>query len=154
MSKSVENIFDTFRRFLTFFDVAPFRWPLLRSADHKFCNSGYHQLIYKALVEEVRRTEPEPEPLEPIFQDRRWPRGSTGVETGRNNSIKRDKLNGTNGFLQNSAVSCGFLRNSAVSCGFLRKSAPRKCCNSQEKQRKSAKSCEKRLRLSLLIPLE
>ena len=33
MSKSVENIFDTFWRFLTFFDVAPFRWPLLRSAD-------------------------------------------------------------------------------------------------------------------------
>ena len=34
MSKSVENSFDTFWRFLTFFDVAPFRRPLLRSADH------------------------------------------------------------------------------------------------------------------------
>ena len=33
MSESVEKLFDTFRRFLTFFDVAPFRWPLLRSAD-------------------------------------------------------------------------------------------------------------------------
>ena len=33
MSKSVENIFDTSWRFLTVFDVAPFRWPLLRSAD-------------------------------------------------------------------------------------------------------------------------
>ena len=51
---------------------------------------------------------------------------------------KRDKQNGTNGFLRKSAVSCGFLRKSAVSCGFLQKSAPPKCCNSQEK-RKSAK---------------
>ena len=33
LSKSVEKIFDTFWRFLTFFDVAPFHWPLLRSAD-------------------------------------------------------------------------------------------------------------------------
>ena len=31
MSKSVTYIFDTFRQFLTFVDVAPFRWPLLRS---------------------------------------------------------------------------------------------------------------------------
>ena len=54
---------------------------------------------------------------------------------------KKDKLNGTNGFLQKSAVCCGFLRNSVVSCGFLRKSAPPSCCNSQEK-RKSANICE------------
>ena len=33
MSKSVEKFFDTFWRFLTFFDVAPFRWPFLRSTD-------------------------------------------------------------------------------------------------------------------------
>ena len=78
--------------------------------------------------------------------------------------IKRDKLNGTNGFLRKSAVSCGFLRKSAVSCGFLRKSAPPKCCNSQEK-RKSAKINENLRKsassarfipfsLSLLIPLD
>ena len=30
--------------------------------------------------------------------------------------IKRDKLNGTNGFLQNSAIGCGFLRESTLSC--------------------------------------
>ena len=35
MSKSGENMFDTFWRFLMF--LAPFRWPLLRSAD--FCKS-------------------------------------------------------------------------------------------------------------------
>ena len=33
MSKSVENIFDTFRRFLAFSDLAPFRWPLPWSAE-------------------------------------------------------------------------------------------------------------------------
>ena len=77
---------------------------------------------------------------------------------------KRDKLNGTKGFLRKSAVSCGFLRKSAVSCGFLRKSAPPKCCNSHEK-RKSAKISENLRKtaksarfvpfsLSLLIPLE
>ena len=70
--------------------------------------------------------------------------------------LKGDKLNGTNGFLQKSAVFCGFLRKSAVSCGFLRKSAPPKCCNSQEK-RKSAKICENQRKtanfahLSLLV---
>ena len=68
--------------------------------------------------------------------------------------IKRDKLNGTN----------GFLRKSALSCSFLRKSAPPKCCHSQEK-RKSAKISENLRKtansarfvpfsLSLLIPLE
>ena len=31
--KSVEKLFDTFWRFLTFLDVAPFRRPLLQSAD-------------------------------------------------------------------------------------------------------------------------
>ena len=31
--KIVENILENFWRFLTFVDVAPFRWPLLRSAD-------------------------------------------------------------------------------------------------------------------------
>ena len=54
---------------------------------------------------------------------------------------KRDKLNGTNGFLQKYAVSCSFLRQSAVSCGFLRKYAPPKCCCSQDLQ-KSAKISE------------
>ena len=54
---------------------------------------------------------------------------------------KRDKLNGTNGFLQKSVVFCSFLPKSAVSCGPLRKSAPPKCCNSQEK-RTSAKISE------------
>ena len=33
MSKSVENIFDTFWRSFDIFDMAPFRWPLLRSTD-------------------------------------------------------------------------------------------------------------------------
>ena len=65
---------------------------------------------------------------------------------------KRDKLNGTNGFLRKSAVSCGFLRKSAVSCGFLRKSAPPKCCNSQEK-RKSAKICENQRKTANLAHL-
>ena len=63
--------------------------------------------------------------------------------------IKRDKPNGTNGFLQKSAVSCGFLRKSAVSCESLRlRNAviPRK----SENLHKSAKICEKlRIRLGL-----
>ena len=74
----------------------------------------------------------------PLFQELRR------TIVGR--TYKRDKLNGTNGFLRKSAGFCGFLRKSAVSCGFLRKSAPPKCCNSQEK-RKSAKICKKKLRI-------
>ena len=79
--------------------------------------------------------------------------------------IKRDKLNGTNQFLQKSAVSCGFLRKSAVSSGFLRKDAPPNAVISRKSvnQQKSAKICQKitanlapfvPFSLSLLIPLE
>ena len=61
--------------------------------------------------------------------------------------IGRDKLHGTNGFLQNFAVSCNFLRKSAVSCDFLQKSAPPKCSASLEKREaaniwKKKKNCE------------
>ena len=70
---------------------------------------------------------------------------------------KRDKLNGTKGFLQKSAVSCGFLRKSAVSCENLR---PRNAVitKKSENLRKSAKNCESRafvpFSLSLLFPPE
>ena len=65
---------------------------------------------------------------------------------------KRDKLNGANGSLQNSAVSCRFLRNSAVSCGFLRNSAPPQRFNSRrsENQQKFMEKLLIWLRLSLL----
>ena len=80
--------------------------------------------------------------------------------------IKRDKLNGTNGFLRKSAVSCSFQRKI---CGFLRFSAkicasemlqfPRKAkiCKNQRKSAKEKLRIWLRLSLlvlSLLIPLD
>ena len=61
-----------------------------------------------------------------------WPpflseRKSSSLDQG---GVCTAELEGTNGFLRKSVVSCGFLRKSAVSCGFLRKSAPPKCFNS------------------------
>ena len=48
LSKSVEKLFDTFWHFLTIFDVAPFRRPLLQSADFRLRNGdldGFRRIL-------------------------------------------------------------------------------------------------------------
>ena len=79
---------------------------------------------------------PPKDPNSPI----KWPNSKEG-QRWLDSDWNRAELNGTNGFLQKSAVCCGFLRNSAVSRGFCE---PWKCCNSPacEEKRKSANICE------------
>ena len=62
--------------------------------------------------------------------------------------IKRDKLHGTNWFLQNSAVSCVLLGKSSVSSGFLQRSAPPKCCNCTKMVKNGRKISEKPTNIS------
>ena len=96
------------------------------------------------------------------FRGKPESRGCTRESGSQKKAEIMEELKGTNGFLQNSAVSCGFLRKSAgscgflrksaVSCGFLRKSAPPKCCNCQEKQ-ESVKICEKNCEFGSVCPI-